>query len=77
MEEKKSMSRREAIKTMGAIAAGAVLSATGIESLASCAKEKKRLVFYFTATGNSLYIARQLADGKNEPLSIPQLLKNR
>jgi len=71
------MDRRKAIKTMGAMAAGAVLSATGIGSLASCAKEKKRLIFYFTATGNSLYVARQLADGKNEPLSIPQLLKNR
>lgn len=30
------------------------------------------MVFYFTATGNSLYIARQLDP---EPLSIPQLLK--
>ena len=29
-------------------------------------------VFYFTATGNSLYVAKQLSP---EPLSIPQLLK--
>ncbi|MDR1542278.1 MAG: EFR1 family ferrodoxin [Clostridiales bacterium] len=31
------------------------------------------MLFYFTATGNSLYVAKQLS--KN-PLSIPQLLKN-
>lgn len=35
-------------------------------------KNKKRLVFYFTATGNSLFIARQFSDN---PLSIPQELK--
>ena len=40
-------------------------------------EKKKRLVFYFTATGNSLYIARQLSDEGQEPLSIPQCLKNR
>ena len=33
---------------------------------------KKRLVFYFTATGNSLFVARQFSD---TPLSIPQELK--
>ena len=36
------------------------------------AAEKKRLVFYFTATGNSLFVAKQLSDA---PLSIPQELK--
>ena len=36
------------------------------------AKDKKRIVFYFTATGNSLFIAKQLSDA---PLSIPQELK--
>ncbi len=78
MEEKKSMSRRDALKTMGAIVASAALATTGLSSLSSCTdRQKKRLVFYFTATGNSLYIARQLASEGNEPLSIPQLLKNR
>lgn len=33
---------------------------------------RKRLVFYFTATGNSLYAAKQFSD---KPLSIPQVLK--
>lgn len=31
------------------------------------------MIFYFTATGNSLYIAKQLGD---EPVSIPQIIKN-
>ena len=31
------------------------------------------MVFYFTATGNSLYIAKQL---ENEPVSIPQVINN-
>lgn len=35
-------------------------------------KEKKRLVFYFTGTGNSLYVARKLCEN---PLSIPEVLK--
>lgn len=33
---------------------------------------KKRIVFYFTATGNFLFIAKQFSDA---PLSIPQELK--
>ena len=36
------------------------------------ATDKKRLVFYFTATGNSLFVAKQFSDN---PLSIPQELK--
>ena len=32
----------------------------------------KRLVFYFTATGNDLYVARQFS---SNPLSIPQVMK--
>lgn len=31
------------------------------------------MVFYFTATGNSLYIAKQLEE---KPISIPQIIKN-
>ncbi|MBD5304753.1 MAG: (4Fe-4S)-binding protein, partial [Bacteroides sp.] len=33
---------------------------------------QKRLVFYFTATGNDLYVARQFS---STPLSIPQVMK--
>lgn len=31
------------------------------------------MVFYFTATGNSLYVAKQFSD---EPLSIPQIMRS-
>ena len=57
----KGISRRSALKRMGLLMAGAV--ALGMPSLASCSGEKKkRIILYFTATGNSLYVARQLAD---------------
>ena len=39
---------------------------------APAAPVAKRIVFFFTGTGNCLYVARQLAD---EPISIPQALK--
>lgn len=35
----------------------------------------KRIILYFTGTGNSLYVARQLADNDAEVLSIPQMMK--
>ena len=99
MNEK--MSRRTALKTMGATALGLVLSATGLSTLTSSClvtnndankglgKCKKRIILYFTGTGNSLYVARQLDNGnaKNgenigntentELLSIPQMMKQK
>lgn len=74
MSEK--MNRREALKRMGvAVISGAVAS-SGLLSLASCGEErKKRIILYFTATGNSLYVARQLAGENTELLSIPQMVK--
>lgn len=60
MNEK--MSRRTAIKAMGTAALGLALSMSGLSLLTSCEKKKKRLIFYFTGTGNSHYVARQLAD---------------
>lgn len=73
MDEK--MSRRTAIKTMGTAAMGAMLSVSGGSTLASCMNmKKKRLIFYFTGTGNCLYVARQLADENTELLSIPQMM---
>lgn len=32
------------------------------------------MVFYYTATGNSLYVARQFSDA---PISIPQIMRGR
>lgn len=70
----KGISRRSALKRMGLLMAGAV--ALGMPTLASCSGDKKkRIILYFTATGNSLYVARQLADEATELLSIPQLVK--
>ena len=57
----KGISRRSALKRMGLLMAGAV--ALGMPTLASCSGDKKkRIILYFTATGNSLYVARQLTD---------------
>jgi len=73
------INRREFLKRLGACSAVAL---AGIGPLAQFpdaagAERKKdmtpkRLVFYFTATGNDLYVARQFS---NEPLSIPQVIK--
>lgn len=70
------MNRREALRCMGAAVVGGVVATSGLVSLAACgAQRKKRVVLYFTGTGNSLYIARQLAGKDGETLSIPQLVK--
>lgn len=76
MNTDKKISRREALKRMGfAVMSGAITS-SGLLSLASCeTKRSKRIIFYFTGTGNSLYIARQLAGENAELLSIPQMVK--
>ena len=70
------MNRREAIKRMGMAFASVALAGVAPKTFAAILKdqekEKKRLVFYFTATGNSLFVARSFSD---EPLSIPQELK--
>lgn len=67
-------SRRDALKRMGLLMAG--VASLGMGSLTSCREEaKKRIILYFTGTGNSLYIARQLADENTEIFSIPQMMK--
>lgn len=56
--------------------AGALMSSTGLMSLTSCGnKDVKRVVLYFTGTGNCLYVARQLGGKNSELMSIPQLMK--
>lgn len=59
MNEDNKITRRDALKRMGtAVISGAVASSS-LLSLASCEKKKnKRIIFYFTGTGNSLHIAR-------------------
>ena len=69
----KNISRRDALKNMGKAMGAVVLATSGLSAFAAAAPEKKRLVFYFTATGNSLFVAKQFSD---KPLSIPQELKS-
>lgn len=70
------MNRRSALKRMGTLMAGVAAASSGLFSLTSCeGKKKKRVILYFTGTGNCLYVARQLADEHTELLSIPQLMK--
>ena len=70
------MTRRSALKRMGMVMAGALMSSTGLMSLTSCGnKEMKRVILYFTGTGNCLYVARQLGGKDAELMSIPQLMK--
>lgn len=68
------MTRREALKSIGLAIGTATVGLRGVSGLTSCSQEKKRLVFYFTGTGNSLYVARVL--GGEHVISIPQALKN-
>lgn len=73
-KEYTKITRREALKYMGATVVGLSLGMTGVSSLASCSGQtKRRLVFYFTGTGNCLYVAKHFSE---EPLSIPQVMKS-
>lgn len=70
------MTRRSALKIMGTAALAALAAGTGVSALSSCSTRKtRRAVLYFTGTGNSLYVARQLAGAEGETLSIPQLMR--
>ena len=68
------ITRREALKRLGLGLAGMAVTPLGSSALfTSCSpKPRKRLLFYFTATGNSLYAAQKFT---GELLSIPQVLK--
>ena len=62
--------------SMGATVVSGAIASSGLLSLASCEEKKnRRIILYFTGTGNCLYIARQLAGKHAELLSIPQLMK--
>lgn len=71
------ISRRDALRQMGAAVIGGAVASSGLLSLTSCERKKdKRIILYFTGTGNCLYVARQLAGENGEVLSIPQMVKN-
>lgn len=73
----KGISRREALARIGMIVAGVATSSIGLSALSSCAEksQKKRIILYFTATGNCLHVARQLAEPEGQLLSIPQMVR--
>lgn len=76
--EEKVLTRRTALKIMGSAALATVMATTGASALTSCiGGRKKRVVLYFTGTGNCLYVARQLAGKEGEILSIPQLMRKK
>lgn len=76
--EEKVLTRRSALKIMGSAALATVMATTGASALTSCIEgRKKRVVLYFTGTGNCLYVARQLAGKEGEILSIPQLMRKK
>lgn len=78
MDTESKMTRRGALKRMGMALACAVAASSGLFSLTSCQeKKKKRIILYFTGTGNCLYAARQLGGQDAELLSIPQLVKRK
>lgn len=76
--EEKVLTRRTALKIMGSAALATMMATTGASALTSCIEgRKKRVVLYFTGTGNCLYVARQLAGKEGEILSIPQLMRKK
>lgn len=76
--EEKVLTRRTALKIMGSAALASMMATTGASALTSCIEgKKKRVVLYFTGTGNCLYVARQLAGKEGEILSIPQLMRKK
>lgn len=76
--EEKVLTRRTALKILGSAALATVMATTGASALTSCIEgRKKRVVLYFTGTGNCLYVARQLAGKEGEILSIPQLMRKK
>lgn len=77
MSTDKKISRRDALKRMGVAVISGAIASSGLLSLTSCeSKKNKRIILYFTGTGNCLYVARQLAGDGAELLSIPQMVKH-
>lgn len=70
------MNRRDVLKRLGACGTVA-LASVGIAPLGACGRTRKvkRLILYFTATGNCLFAARRLADEDTVLLSIPQMVR--
>lgn len=74
----KPISRRKALKIMGLGVLASCIQTLPIFGKSKKEKKKnaKRLIFYFSATGNSLYIARQIGGEASTLLSISQEIHN-
>ena len=76
MDINRPINRRKALKVLGL-----GMLATCFPTLPACGNAKnekkiKRLIFYFSATGNSLYVSRQIAGEEGTLLSISQEIHN-
>lgn len=72
----RKINRREALKCLGLLTLGTAAAASGLFVPAGCSERpKRRIIFYFTGTGNCLHVARELADAHTELLSIPQMIR--
>ena len=76
MDINRPINRRKALKVLGL-----GMLATCMPTLPACGNTKKekrikRLIFYFSATGNSLYVSRQIAGEEGTLLSISQEIHN-
>ena len=76
MEINRPINRRNALKVLGL-----GMLATCVPTPPACGNAKnekkiKRLIFYFSATGNSLYVSRQIAGEEGTLLSISQEIHN-
>lgn len=73
MNTDKKISRRDALKRMGAAVVCGAVASSGLLSFASCeAKGSKRVILYFTGTGNCLYVARQIGGNDAGIQNCPQ-----
>ncbi len=64
MDTENNISRREALKRIGATVISGAVASSGIMAMAACGgRENRRVVLYFTGTGNCLYVARHLGAG--------------
>ena len=72
MNTDKKISRREALKRMGFAVMSSAIASSGLLSLASCeTKRRKRIIFYFTGTGNSPVSYTQLDVYKRQVRFLP------
>lgn len=77
------MDRRNALKIMLTACSTAAMATVPVPVLSSCTQKKeetvgkiKRLIFFFSATGNSLYVSKQIGGEDATILSIAQEIHN-